>query len=587
MKSRLVVLTGAALTIGGLPMAVFAQTTTTPSPPTREEIDRAPITPVTPKTEPRVTVQQGIERAPCPLAGENFKDITITLARVDFDDLNGIDPEILRPSYARYIGQTLPIATVCSIRDEAATLLRRAGYLAAVQVPPQKIDGGIVKFDVLLAKLVDFQVRGNVGKASGVISRYLNAIKAQPVFNIIEAERYLLLARDIPGYDVRLTLRPAGGNRGEVIGDVQVEYTPVEADVNFQNYGSKAVGRFGGIAQVRLNGLIGVGDKTTLGFYSTSDFHEQLVGQFGEEIRIGGQGLTVGGSLTYALTKPAIGQGNGLVSKALIGNLFARYPLLRSQANNVNLTGGLDAIDQRARVAGALITNDRIRVAYTKIDFDAVDKSSLTSVNGYSGAEPRWRVFGSVEIRKGLGALGSSQQCGTLSRCPSRAEGDPKAFVIRASGYGEVRPIPNIAFSLAPRIQYAKRALLSYEEYSTGNYTVGRGYDPGALSGDRGIGAAGEIKVGSLVPKSAKSLAYQVYAFGDAAVVWNSDSDVRGLNPQKLYSAGGGIRLNYAQRISLDIGAAVPLKRAGLQTQRGDVRVLSNLTIRFLPWNRR
>jgi hemolysin activation/secretion protein len=585
---RLAALTSTLVSVAGLPTALSAQTAP-PSPPptpTREEIDRAPIAPIAKDSGQRVSDETKIERAPCALDSENFKDIKVTLSNVDFGDLRGIDPEILRPSFARYVGQAIPIATVCVIRDEAATILRGKGYLAAVQIPPQKIDSGSVKFDVLLAKLVNFQVRGNIGKTGGLISGYLDAIKNQPIFNVIDAERYLLLARDIPGYDVRLTLRPAGTNPGEVIGDVQVSYTPVEVDVNVQNYGSKAVGRFGGISQVRLNGLLGLGDQTTLGFFSTADFKEQLVGQLGEEIRVGRQGLTLGGGLTYAVTKPTIGAGGGLTSKTLIGSLSARYPVLRSQANNVNFSGGLDIIDQRARVAGSLITNDKLRVIYGKFDADAIDSNSLTGSSGYSSAEPRWRVAGSFELRHGIGALGSSLNCGTLVRCPSRAEGDATAFVVRASGYGEIRPVKNLAFSLAPRVQYAKKALLSFEEFSTGNYTVGRGYDPGILSGDRGVAAAGEIKVGSLIAKTTKSVAVQGYVFGDAAVVWNRDSDLRALNPQKLYSAGGGVRLGYGQRINLDLGAAVPLKRAGLQTKRGDVRILANLTVRLIPWKR-
>lgn len=588
MNFRLAALTSTLVSVAGLPTALSAQTapSSPPPTPTREEIDRAPIAPIAKDSGQRVSDETKIERAPCALDSENFKGITVTLSNVDFGDLRGIDAEILRPSFARYMGQTIPIATVCIIRDEAATILRGKGYLAAVQIPPQKIDSGSVKFDVLLAKLVNFQVRGNIGKTGGLISGYLDAIKNQPIFNVIDAERYLLLARDIPGYDVRLTLRPAGTNPGEVIGDVQVSYTPVEVDVNVQNYGSKAVGRFGGISQVRLNGLLGLGDQTTLGFFSTADFKEQLVGQLGEEIRVGRQGLMLGGGLTYAVTKPTIGAGAGLTSKTLIGSLSARYPVLRSQANNVNFSGGLDIIDQRARVAGSLITNDKLRLIYGKFDADAIDSNSLTGASGYSSAEPRWRVAGSFELRHGIGALGSSLSCGTLVRCPSRAEGDATAFVVRASGYGEIRPVKNLALSLAPRVQYAKKALLSFEEFSTGNYTVGRGYDPGILSGDRGVAAAGEIKVGSLIAKTAKSVAAQGYIFGDAAVVWNRDSDLRALNPQKLYSAGGGVRLGYGQRINFDLGAAVPLKRAGLQTKRGDVRILANLTIRLIPWKR-
>ena len=586
VKFSLAVLTGTVLTLGGLPVGLAAQTVPPPN-PTREEIDRAPIASVPPSAGQRVTVENGIEAAPCPLAADEFKDINIKIDRVDFGDLKGVDGAMLQPAYGQYLGQTVPIATVCTIRDGAATILRRKGYLAAVQVPPQKIENGTIKFDVLFAKLVGFQVRGNVGKAERIISNYLEAIKQQPIFNVIEAERYLLLARDLPGYDVRLTLRPAGTGAGEVIGDVKVNFTPVQADFNVQNYGSRAVGRIGGITQVRLNGLLGSGDRTTLGFYATSDFKEQIVGQIGEELRLGSNGLTLISGATYAITKPTIGNGNGLTSKTLIGNLALRYPIVRAQSNNVSLSGGVDYVDQRARVAGALITNDKLRVIYTKVDIDAIDSASLSSTIGYSASEPRWRTLGSIELRKGLGALGGSLRCGTLIACPSRAQGNGKAFVARVSAVGEFRPIPKLAFSLAPRAQYSRRALLSYEEFSTGNYTVGRGYDPGALSGDSGVGVSGEIKVGSIVPRSIKSLAIQPYVFGDAAFVWNRDSDLRALNPQRLYSAGGGIRASYGQRISLDVGAAVPLKRAGLQTRRSDVRLLASLSVRFLPWNRR
>ncbi len=49
------------------------------------------------------------------------------------------------------------------------------------------------------------------------------------MFNRFEAERYLLLAGDLPGYDVRLALRSAGRARGEVIGEVTVARTPALA----------------------------------------------------------------------------------------------------------------------------------------------------------------------------------------------------------------------------------------------------------------------------------------------------------------------------------------------------------------------
>ena len=570
---------------------------------TREEIERAPVNPSPPPAGQSLSVGGGVERAPCPLAGDEFKALTVKLDKVEFGDLKGVSPDLIRPAYARYLGQTVPLSTVCEIRDEAATLLRKDGYLAAVQVPPQKIENGTVKFDVLFAKLVDFQVRGNAGKAEGLISGYLAQISKQAVFNIVDAERYLLLARDIPGYDVRLTLRPAGTVPGEVIGEVQVVYTPVEAEINLQDYGSRDVGRFGGLAQVHYNGLFGVGDRLTVGGFSTADFKEQQVLRLGEEVRVGRNGLTLIGGFTYAWTHPSLGPTIDLRSRTLVGSIEARYPLVRRQSRNLYLSGGFELINQKSRFGGILITEDKIRVLSARLDFDSFDPQSVVSTSGYSVSEPKWRIGGSLELRQGIGIFGASPDCGPqLVRCSivqrTRTDGDPTAFVARASGFGEYRPIPKLAFSLAPRAQYAPHALLSYEEFSAGNFTVGRGYDPGALVGSSGIGIAAEAKYGSLVPQSATDLAVQGYAFLDAAWVWNkaSSRNLRSIteDPERLYSAGGGIRLAYGDRGNLDIGAAVPLRAAGLNTvnpgqpaSRGDVRVLVNLTVRLLPWQRR
>lgn len=562
--------------------------------PTREEIDRKPPAPTPPTAGQRVTVEGDVERAPCPLADPSFANVTLSFTGAEFRNMKTVPADILRPSYERYLGKTIPIATVCEIRDEAATLLRRKGYLAAVQVPPQKIENGVVQFDVLLAKIVDFQVRGNAGRAEGIISGYLSAIKSQEVFNIVDAERYLLLARDLPGYDVRLTLRPAGTVPGEVIGEVQVVYTPVEAEANVQNYGSRSTGRFGGLGQVHYNGLFGLGDRTSVGFFSTADFKEQQVAQFGEEIRVGRNGLTIAADAAYAWTHPDLGPGLDLRSHTFVASLEARYPLIRRQARNLNVAGGFDWVDQRVRLGGAPLTRDNMRVGYIRIDYDQIHADSLISANGYSAAEPLWRFGGSLELRQGLGIFNNSDDCGpALVRCSlagvvpiSRTEADTTAFVARASAYGEFRPTPILAFSVSPRVQYAPKPLLSYEEFSAGNFTIGRGYDPGTITGDSGVAVATEVRLGTLVPPSSKDAAFQAYGFFDAAWVWNKD--IVALNdPQKLYSAGGGIRMAYGDRFALDVGGAVPLKRAGLQTQRADARLLVNLTVRLLPWRRR
>src|SRR3712207_2349714 len=82
-----------------------------PQPPTREEILR-PTQPTQVPGRPRLSVEGGIERAPCALEGEAYRDITFTVNSVVFEELRGLPAEALRPAYQEYIGTTQPVAVI-------------------------------------------------------------------------------------------------------------------------------------------------------------------------------------------------------------------------------------------------------------------------------------------------------------------------------------------------------------------------------------------------------------------------------------------------------------------------------------------
>ncbi len=579
---RTALLAGVAL--GGAGSPLLAQTVPSGAAPTREEIDRVDLRP-TRRPPARLTVEGDVERAPCPLAAPAYENIRFTLSDVVFNNLQGADAAELRSSYSEYVGRSVPIATVCEIRDRAATILRRQGYLAAVQVPPQEIENGIVRFDVLMARIVSVQVRGDAGRSERTLAGFLESLTAMPVFNERDAERYLLLARDLPGYEVRLTLRPAGTAPGEVIGEVAVVHTPFEVDFNVQNLGSKEVGRWGGLIRAQANGLTGLGDRTSIGFYSTADFEEQQVIQAFHDFAAGSEGLRLAGRFSYAWTRPG-GEAQELLevkSRTLVAGAEATFPFVRSQSLNAFGAAGFELVNQEIEFLDEIDRRDKLRVAYLRADFDTIDERSLTSFGGFSAYEPRWRFAGSAEIRQGLDVFDAGVEC------VSCIAADATATVFRASGIAEFRPMPNIAFSLAPRVQVSGDPLLQYEKFSAGNYTVGRGYDPGTLAGDSGYGVQLELKVGSVVPQAADKFAFQPYAFFDTARVWNNED---GRGGSSLHSAGAGLRVAYGDRARLDLAVAVPLKKVpdqddplGIEQRRGDTRVLINLTTRLLPWS--
>ena len=565
------------------------------TPTTREEIQRDRLEQQLRTEGQAVSVQGDIERAPCPLADPQFADVSLTLTEARFSGLDAIDPAIIAPAYRDLIGQELPVAAICDIRDRAATILRQAGYLASVQVPVQEIEGGVVRFDVALARMSAVQIRGEAGPSGKLLQRYIDKLAAQPVFNIEEAERYLLLARDIPGLDVRLVMQPAaresGAMPGDVVGIFNVSRTPFYADATLQNYGSNAVGRYGTLGRMRFNGITGLGDETTFSAYATGDIDEQLVVQAGHEFRAGSEGLTLGGNLTFSWSQPDIAGPDLFDSETFIASAYAAYPFRRSQTSNVIGTIGFDLINQDVEFSDLPLSRDRLRVAYARIDFNKVDADSLRGVDGYSAVEPRFAIAGSAEIRQGFDVFGASEPCGpAFVNCtapglvpPSRLDGDSTGFVFRAQGQVDYRPSPVWKFSLKPRMQFSPDALFSYEQVSGGNYTSGRGFDPGSVIGDSGYGGQIEVAYGSLMPETQGGSAFQPYAFFDVMAV--STKNVAG-DPQTISSAGGGLRATLGRIAYLDVFAAVPLERAPFQIDRGDVRVLATLSIQLGPWNR-
>jgi len=558
----------------------------TPLPPTREEVTR-PAPPAVAPGPPKLEVEGGIERAPCALAGPEYQSIHFVLRGAEFDGLQGMTAGQLASAYQPYLGRDVPISVVCEIRDRAGTILRDAGYVAAVQVPEQRIANGTVHFQVLMAHLTQVRVRGDATGAERIIAGYLNQLTKSLVFNRFEAERYLLLASDLPGYTVRLTLRPAGTAPGDVIGDVTVQRTPAYADFNVQNEGSHQLGPWGGLLRAELFGLTGLGDRTTLSVFSTADFHEQQTIQIGHDFRVGPEGFSISDNFTYAWARPSVPNAH-VLARTLLDTFEVGYPLLRRQSETIRTSAGMDIVNQDVKLDGIPLTRDRLRVGFLDLGFDA----SATQNSGLLSSEPKWRVVNLIELRKGMHILGATGDCGPAgANClgpndvpPSRIEGQSNAAVLRYTGYGELHPIQKLTFALGARIQYAWKPLLSFEQFSAGNYTIGRGYDPGSLLGDRGWGTQTEIRYGSRSPASAHKPGFEGYIFWDHASVHSLDKSFVVAGSNHLNSAGGGLRVSF-ERFALDASLADPLSRIGIDNRRPPVRFLISLTTRLWPWS--
>ncbi len=544
-----------------------------------------------------LTVDGDMARTACALDNPDLATVRVSLARINFvgaDAATGVD---LTPAYADYIGRDLPISVLCDIRARATRILADAGYLAAVEIPEQRLEGGAAQFRVVLGRLTAIRVRGDAGPSERLLAGYLQHMVGQPVFNTREAERYLLLADDIPGLDVRLSLRPAAnGAPGDLIGEIAVLRRTAAVDANVQNYGARALGRFGGLLRAELYDLTGMGDRTTISAYSSHDFAEQQTLQIGHDMLVGSEGLQLGGRLTLGWTNPTLGiAAFDVKSDTLFAAVQASYPFMRTQARSIHGSIGLDLVDQDVKVNGIRLSRDNVRTAWARFDLVETDLDSIARRSGYTPYEPRARLAAGLELRKGVGGLGANRDCRTAplacfaaNQVPSRIEQDPTALLVRADLHMEYRPVPLFTIAVDLTGQYTPDALPAFEEITGGSFSAGRGYDPASVTGDLGVTSRLELRYGTLAPDSIDSFTLQPYVFADGATVRDRDPSQQASNPDSLLSVGGGVRFTYGRGMQGDVTLAVPLERTDTQRlasqPRGDVRLLVSLTSRLAPW---
>jgi hemolysin activation/secretion protein len=530
--------------------------------PSRQQLNPAQQAPV--PAAPRGELFRDMEVGPCPFAGSDLK---FTLTGVEIQGTSGklaLSDEKVALAYADMVGKQVPVAAACTIRDRLASLYLRRGVLAAVEIPQQRIADGRLILSVTEAHVASVSYHGDAGPAQRQVARYLDKLKGLAPFDLNVAQRYLLLASDVPGVVVQASLKQAPGGNGAVDLDITVARTPVTASFAVNNFGSESIGRDLATARVDYNSFTALGERTSIVGYGTLSSPEQRVIQATESVKIGGEGLQLDLSGSFARTRP----GAALKPLDLIGNSFAgnarlTYPILRHRRYNLNVTGGLEWIDQKVDFGGgiATLTDDRLRVFFARLDGHVAPRELAS----HSVA-----ATGSLELRKGINGLGATPYGNPLA---SRFGGRPDATVVRADVQVAARLVGPLTATISTSWQYTDTPLLSYEEFSAGNLSIGRGYDPSAASGDRALGSSLEISTAPF--QFAKRSVFRPYAFLDAVRLTNIGP---GADKVTLRSAGYGIRAQIGPWFSLDLAWAHPFDRVAPTAPKPGDRFLASLS---------
>jgi len=541
--------------------------------PTRQELELpAPV-----QTAPnfKIKMETGPARSQDCFASSNLR---ATITDVQFQNPNG-GP--IAPALAQILsgidapGRKLPVSAACDIRDAAIRALQKEGWIASIQIPQQNLINTL-RLNVVAAQVKSVTIAGDPGPYRSKIEEKIRQIETLTPFNAKAAERILFSLNDIPGLKLKLALAPITGRSGDVAGRLDADFSPYAVIANVRNFNAKRTGRETLYGRAEFYGLTKMADVTHIGAKTTGDFQEQLIGQIGHEFGIGGQNTRIGADMTVSRTEPSL-DGLDISADAVLLNFRVEYPIIRTPACSADLIAGLDYLDLETDLSSVALNKDALRTLYLRATMTGTGQGLTAS------SSLKYDVF--AELRQGLDILDATQNgAGVLAMTDgvsaSRPFGQADSLVARA-GIDVSMPLGGVfGARLRGEGQWTDNPLLGYDEYNVGNLSIGRGYDPGANSGDRAIGAALELNANLPIDAPAN---IQAFGFYDVTKVENLDFGT--IDPKRtLSSAGAGLRINLPRNLYAELTYAKALDRAlASDVKKPPERISFSITKKFTP----
>ena len=528
------------------------------SPPPSAPLSRNELNPATETPDVRTLrpdVLAAPPEGPCPI---DVPGLTFQLKAVRFEGASTASARDLARAYKHRLGATITLKDVCRIRDSATRILFHMGVLARVDVPPQKIADGTLTLSITQAVITSVEVQGGPGPIVSRIQAMMTPYQGR-LFDMRRFYRDLALANALPGVSVSPLLRVNPNVQGGMDLILTVRRRPVSALAFAQNTGSPATGRDTVLTRIDLNSFTPFGEQNTLVLQDTPATHRQQVIQWTGEARPLPGGWVVRGSASWGRSRPggAISP-LSIVSDSFVASGAVSYPLIRTRLRDVALTAGMEWVDQHTNLfKSEVFSKDHLRIVYLAADvrqdwaaMGPIPAGSLT-VNG--------------QARQGLLGLGASSRTSSLA---SREGGAPDALDFRESGQINLFWTPQVRSLVSLTAQQSGDPVMSYESLSAGALSVGRGYDPSAISGDTGVMGAAELHLGPVrlaqpfpvLRPLTREGTFEGLVFFDSASVKRLGPYGAPSSEASLKSIGAGVSVQLGPRLRADVTYAKHLE---------------------------
>jgi len=496
-------------------------------------------------------------------------EIKFKLVDIKIEGAVTLGNDHFRSLYQNLIGKQVSLADIFDVADAIEKEYRGAGYLLVrAYVPPQHVKDGIFTINVVEGFVESVQVEGGNSPAQSRVKSYMTPITQERPLRLATVERALLLSNDLPGVQATGVLRPSPSVPGASDLIVTLNAPDMSGSIAVSNRGSHLSGLWTVTDSFQYNGIFGADEADAQFVVAPHALNQQLSETAHYRAAIGDNGLigTLMGAVTHGSPAATLGEFDIRTDSWAAGGRLT-YPLIRNRQETLSLDGGFTAQEAKVDILGVGISHDKWRVA----DLAATYSDS----DWLSGA-----LLGTIDIAQGLPVLGASP-----SHSPELSLAGHSVFT-KFSGlmrYTNTLAEP-ISFSITANGQYSTDPLITGEQILYGGTQIGRGYDPGAITGDSGVGGAFEMRYDTRW-SDLSVLAMQPYVFFDAAKVWNRSRPASAglpLGDFDLESTGLGVRFWFPYNVFLDVEGARTLHAVpGSDNGHETTKLLVDVSIAF------
>jgi hemolysin activation/secretion protein len=431
-------------------------------------------------------------------------------------------------------GREWSLAELQGLAERITRHFRDHGYLLArAYLPAQDIKDGLLTIAVLEGRLgkVEMHNRSLLGDATA--QRQLSELQPGAAVQAEPLERTLLLLNDLPGVEVRSTLKP-GASVGLTDLDISLGAGPrlagsLEGD-NFDNSytGSERLG-----ANLAINSPAGLGDTLSLrGLTSGAGMN---YGRLAYQLPVGAYATQVG--LAWSQMRYELGEDFEALNahgNASIASAYVLQPLLRSR---------------QARLNGQLTYERKVLEDQVEITGTVIDKTLDVWSLGLSGdQQDGWLGGGATQYSASLvaGRLQLDEASAALDDAGLDSQG---TYAKLAFQFTRLQRLTD-RFSFRGRVsgQGAAKNLDSSEKLSLGGAYGVRAYPQGEAPSD-------DAWLVSLELRYSPAPAWQLFGFYDAGGGRLSHSPVAGTSENSRTLSGAGLGAAWALPADISLQA--------------------------------